>query len=84
MVCPRIDETQIEEGDELEAEPGIPMAAAETIAKNLIAMPVFSNVRIGLMHGRMSSEDKASAMAKFSAGELDVLVSGAPPPPPPP
>jgi len=75
VVCPRIDETQIEEGDELEAEPGIPMAAAETIAKNLIAMPVFSNVRIGLMHGRMSSEDKASAMAKFSAGELDVLVS---------
>jgi ATP-dependent DNA helicase RecG len=75
VVCPRIDETQIEEGDELEAEPGIPMAAAETIAKNLSAMPVFSNVRIGLMHGRMSSEDKASAMAAFSSGELDVLVS---------
>jgi ATP-dependent DNA helicase RecG len=51
------------------------MAAAETIAKNLSAMPVFSNVRIGLMHGRMSSEDKASAMAAFSSGELDVLVS---------
>ncbi|MEY4452185.1 MAG: hypothetical protein RLZZ380_1306 [Actinomycetota bacterium] len=75
VVCPRIDETEIEEGDELESEPGIPMAAAVTIAKNLSAMPVFSKVRIGLLHGRMSSEDKASTMAAFSAKELDVLVS---------
>ena len=75
VVCPRIDDTAVEEGDELEAEPGIPMAAAETIAKNLTAMPVFANVKIGLLHGRMSSEDKAATMAKFSARELDVLVS---------
>ncbi|MFM2024004.1 MAG: hypothetical protein RLZZ56_17, partial [Actinomycetota bacterium] len=75
VVCPRIDETEIEEGDELASEPGIPMAAAVTIAKNLAAMPVFSKVRIGLLHGRMSSEDKASTMAAFGAKELDVLVS---------
>jgi ATP-dependent DNA helicase RecG len=75
VVCPRIDETAIEEGDDVESEPGIPMAAAETIATNLAAMPVFANVRIGLLHGRMSSEDKASVMARFSARELDVLVS---------
>mgnify|MGYP000078265315 CR=1 FL=1 len=75
VVCPRIDETQIEEGDELEAEPGIPMAAAVTIAKNLTAMPVFSEVRIGLMHGRMSSDEKSAVMSAFSAREIDVLVS---------
>jgi len=75
VVCPRIDETEIEEGDELEAEPGVPMAAAETIAKNLASMPVFADVKIGLLHGRMSSEDKTSVMAKFSAKEIDVLVS---------
>ena len=75
VVCPRIDETAAEEGDDVESEPGIPMAAAETIAKNLQAMPVFANVKIGLLHGRMSSEDKASVMSKFSARELDVLVS---------
>jgi ATP-dependent DNA helicase RecG len=75
VVCPRIDDTAVEEGDALEVEPGIPMAAAETIAKNLTAMPVFANVKIGLLHGRMSSEDKAATMAKFSARELDVLVS---------
>lgn len=75
VVCPRIDESGVEEGDDVDAEPGIPMAAAVTIAKNLAAMPVFENVKIGLLHGRMSSEDKASVMEKFSNRELDVLVS---------
>lgn len=75
VVCPRIDESETEEGDDVESEPGIPMAAAETIAKNLAAMPVFADVKIGLLHGRMSSEDKTSVMAKFSAKEIDVLVS---------
>jgi ATP-dependent DNA helicase RecG len=51
------------------------MAAAETIAKNLSGMPVFANVKIGLLHGRMSAEDKTSTMAKFAAREIDVLVS---------
>ena len=75
VVCPRIDESESEEGDDVDAEPGIPMAAAETIAKNLATMPVFTNVKIGLLHGRMSSEDKASTMAQFAAREIDVLVS---------
>jgi ATP-dependent DNA helicase RecG len=75
VVCPRIDETEIEEGDELEAEQGVAMAAAVTIAKNLSAMPVFEKVRIGLLHGRMSSEEKSQTMAAFTARELDVLVS---------
>ncbi len=75
VVCPRIDESETEEGDDVESEPGIPMAAAKTIAKNLSEMPVFASVKIGLLHGRMSSEDKASVMAKFAAREIDVLVS---------
>lgn len=75
VVCPRIDESETEEGDDVESEPGIPMAAAETIAKNLAVMPVFANVKIGLLHGRMSSEDKSSTMEKFAAREIDVLVS---------
>ena len=75
VVCPRIDETETEDGDDVETEPGIPMAAAETIARNLSQMPVFANTKIGLLHGRMSTEDKASVMEKFSKREIDVLVS---------
>ena len=32
-------------------------------------------MRLGLLHGRMSSEEKDSVMQKFSSGELDILVS---------
>jgi ATP-dependent DNA helicase RecG len=32
-------------------------------------------LRVGLLHGRMSTEDKAAAMNSFAAGALDVLVA---------
>ncbi len=34
-----------------------------------------SGYAVGLLHGRMASGEKAEAMAKFTAGELKVLVS---------
>ncbi len=36
---------------------------------------VFKNRRIGLLHGRLKSEEKEKIMAKFSEGEIDILVS---------
>ncbi len=33
------------------------------------------DVRLGLLHGRMSPDDKEIAMARFKRGEIDVLVS---------
>ena len=35
----------------------------------------FKEFRVGLLHGRLKSEDKESVMAEFKAGDLDVLVS---------
>ncbi len=32
-------------------------------------------LRLGMLHGRMSTEEKDAAMAAFAAGELDVLVA---------
>ncbi len=34
-----------------------------------------SEVRIGLLHGRLSADEKDAIMGKFSSGELDVLVA---------
>ncbi|MDR2451061.1 MAG: ATP-dependent DNA helicase RecG, partial [Candidatus Accumulibacter sp.] len=34
-----------------------------------------SGLRIGLVHGRQKSDEKATAMAAFAAGEIDVLVA---------
>ncbi len=35
----------------------------------------FKDFRLGLLHGRMKSEEKESVMADFKAGKLDILVS---------
>jgi ATP-dependent DNA helicase RecG len=35
----------------------------------------FSSLRVGLLHGRMSAEDKDATMAEFKKGTIDVLVS---------
>ena len=91
VVCPRIDEADTGEdlktaggeiADELDVaepesdkKPKRPLAAAINVAQSLRAMPVLANCRIGLLHGRATSEEKTEAMARFSAKETDVLVS---------
>lgn len=91
VVCPRIDEADTGEdlktaggeiADELDVaeqesdkKPKRPLAAAINVAQSLRAMPVLANCRIGLLHGRATSEEKTEAMARFSEKETDVLVS---------
>lgn len=36
---------------------------------------IFKHRRIGLLHGKMKSDEKDEVMSKFAAGELDILVS---------
>jgi ATP-dependent DNA helicase RecG len=36
---------------------------------------VFHDLRVGLVHGQMSGDDKDRAMLAFAAGEIDVLVA---------
>ncbi len=61
-VCPLI-----EESEHLESQAAEPTAAA--LAE---ALP---EIRIGLIHGRMSSADKERVMKAFVAGELQLLVA---------
>ncbi len=35
----------------------------------------FNGYKLGLLHGRMSAEEKETAMAQFRAGEIDAMVS---------
>ena len=48
--------------------------AAEKMYRHL-AVEVFPQLRIGLMHGRLTTAEKESAMERFKAGETQVLVS---------
>ncbi|BFM04926.1 ATP-dependent DNA helicase RecG [Halioxenophilus aromaticivorans] len=59
--------TLIEESETLQAQ------AAEELSQDLQhALP---NTRVGLIHGRMSNADKEQQMARFKAGELQLLVA---------
>ncbi|MBK5277025.1 MAG: ATP-dependent DNA helicase RecG [Desulfuromonadales bacterium] len=50
------------------------LKAATQMAEHLSA-EVFPGLRIGLLHGRMSPEEKEGVMGSFKARELDILVS---------
>jgi ATP-dependent DNA helicase RecG len=63
IVCPLVDES-----DKVDAKSV--MGEAENLQSN-----VFPDLRVGLLHGRMSSVEKERAMSAFRDGELDVLIS---------
>lgn len=70
VVAPRIDEDD---------DPGAQehSARAPETAEGLYARlrsGELANLRLGLMHGRLSADEKDAAMAAFRAGEVDVLV----------
>ena len=65
VVCPLIDESA-----SIEAK-----AATEEYGR--LSGEVFPDLRVGLLHGRMSSRDKEAALRQFGDGGLDVLVTTA-------
>ena len=63
VVCP-----VIEEGGKLDLKPAVRMY--EQLAHN-----VFPEFRVGLLHGRLASDEKEDVMRRFKEGELQILVS---------
>lgn len=61
-VCPLV-----EESDQLEAQ------AAEATAAALAE--ALSELRVGLVHGRMAAREKEEVMSRFKAGSVDLLVA---------
>ena len=68
VVAPRIDES-----DEPEKDGARPSETAEGLYARLRSGEL-ANLRLGLMHGRLSADEKDAVMAGFRAGEIDVLV----------
>ena len=75
VVAPRIDETEedAEKEDADAEEKQRPSATAEGLFARLRSEEL-ADLRLGLMHGRLSADDKDAAMAAFRAGEIDVLL----------
>ena len=51
-----------------------PTLAAPTATAEIVSDPT-SEVRVGLLHGRMKPDEKARTMAAFAAGDIAVLVA---------
>jgi ATP-dependent DNA helicase RecG len=63
VVCPLIEESEVIE------------ARAATEEYRRLSEEVFPDLRLGLVHGRMSPSEKDDAMSRFRDGEMDILVS---------
>ncbi len=63
VVCPLV-----EESERLQAR-------AATREAERLAETAFRGYRVAVMHGQMHPRDKREAMARFAAGEVDVLVA---------
>jgi ATP-dependent DNA helicase RecG len=63
VVCPLIEESETSQARAAEAE-------AERLAKGELR-----GYRVGLLHGRLRPAERRELMARFKAGELDVLVA---------
>ncbi|MCI0781357.1 MAG: DNA helicase RecG, partial [Chloroflexi bacterium] len=65
VICPLVEESETIESK----------AATEEYRR--LSQEVFTDLRLGLLHGRMSAKDKDSVMRQFRDGDLDILVSTA-------
>ena len=65
IICPLIEESEAVE------------ARAATEEYERLSTEVFPDLRLGLLHGRMSSRDKEEVMRRFRDGQIDILVSTA-------
>ena len=73
VVCPRINAKDSDVWSELSQSAGQPSASAVELHKQLTAGPL-ADLRVGLMHGRLPTSEKDDVMARFVAGDIDVLV----------
>ena len=62
VVCPLVEDSE-------------KLQAASATAEYQRLSKVFSDLRVGLIHGQMRSADKEQVMTRLRAGEIDVLVA---------
>ncbi|MFC1897439.1 ATP-dependent DNA helicase RecG [Chloroflexota bacterium] len=63
IICPLIEESETIQ------------ARAAIVEYQRLSEEVFPELRLGLLHGRMSAAEKDKVMRRFRSGELDILVS---------
>jgi ATP-dependent DNA helicase RecG len=78
VVCPRIGDgsaTDDEEEPPDDNEPARRPPLAVTEVAPLLAEGPLAGLRIGVLHGKLPSDEKDAVMRAYAAGDLDVLVA---------
>lgn len=84
VVCPAISPKEAEDdGEEAPADngggesvgPPRPTANVESVVAQVRADPLFARTRVGVLHGRLPSDEKDAVMRAFAAGEVDLLIA---------
>ncbi|WP_051353841.1 ATP-dependent DNA helicase RecG [Atopobium fossor] len=78
VVCPLIDET--DDGADMaddtpQADSAVPRLHSAQAVYEELSCSILHNMRIALLTGRMSAQEKDQVMSDFRAGAIDVLVS---------
>ncbi|MFH1650594.1 MAG: ATP-dependent DNA helicase RecG, partial [Chloroflexota bacterium] len=63
IICPLIEESEAI------------TAQAAVVEYEYLSREVFPDLKLGLLHGRLSAAEKDGAMSRFHAGDLNILVS---------
>ena len=88
VVCPRIGDDLPDDDTDLREEvtdddrddgdappPARPLHGVYSVHAALAQEPALAGLSVEVLHGRLASEEKDAVMARFSRGDLDVLVS---------
>lgn len=74
VVCPRIEKTEVVEAGEKKLFLWNDAKAVKAEYERL-SQKIFPHLHIAMLHGKMKPKEKADAMAEFSAGKLNMLIS---------
>jgi len=73
VICPRIEEKEIEEGKEDKTGWSEVKAVKEEYER--LSKKIFPKFKLAMLHGKMPTTEKAQIMKQFKNGKIDILVS---------
>ena len=82
VICPMVDESDLPEEDDDEEE-STGTKREELLAQlrpavsyqNFLQNMIFPDLKVGLLHGKMKSQEKEKVMTEYARGEIQILVS---------
>jgi ATP-dependent DNA helicase RecG len=75
VICPRIEEPETKEAELTSRQKAAWAVRAVKVEYEKLAKQIFPDLRVGMLHGKMKTQEKAATMHAFAEGKIDILVS---------